>query len=49
MAAHPGTDFLGVGLQPVQDQTGCPDLWHVYAPEGVAECVTWDAPPPLSR
>jgi len=49
MAAHPGTDVLRVGLQPVQDQTVCPDLWHEYALGGAAECVAWDASPPLSR
>lgn len=49
MAAYPGTDVLRAGLQPVQDQTGCADLWHEYAPEGAAECVASDESPPLSR
>jgi hypothetical protein len=49
MAAHPGSDVLRVGLQPVQDQTGFPDLWHEYALEGAAEFLAWDASPPLSR
>jgi hypothetical protein len=47
--AHPGTDVLRVGLQPVQDRPGCGDLWREYAPEGAAECVASDASPPLSR